>query len=177
MRAQVIGPILNKVRAFLADPTLYRILVSPESSFDCRRLMDSGGVLLVNLSKGKIGEGPASLLGSLLVASIGLAGLSRADLRAEKRRPFFVYLDEFQSVSTLSLAGMLSELRKYGVGFILANQYLGQLAPEVRDAVLGNIGTLIAFRVGAADAPFLAREFARSSERRISSPFLTARST
>jgi len=160
MRAQVIGPILNKVGAFLADPTLYHILVSPENSFDLRRLMDSGGVLLVNLSKGKIGEGPASLLGSLLVASIGLAGLSRAELPVERRRPFFVYLDEFQSFATLSLAGMLSELRKYGVGLILANQYLGQLSPEIRDAVLGNVGTLIAFRVGAADAPLLAREFA-----------------
>jgi type IV secretory pathway TraG/TraD family ATPase VirD4 len=160
MRAQVIGPILNKVGAFLSDPTLYRILVSPESSFDFRRLMNSGGVLLVNLSKGKIGEGPARLLGSLLVASIGLAGLSRAELSAEERRPFFVYLDEFQSFATLSLAGMLSELRKYGVGLILANQYLGQLSPEIRDAVLGNVGTLIAFRVGAADAPILSREFA-----------------
>jgi len=104
MRAQVIGPILNKVGAFLADSTLYRILVSPENSFDLRRLMDSGGVLLVNLSKGKIGEGPASLLGSLLVASIGLAGLSRVEFPVERRRPFFVYLD-------LSVAGMLSELR------------------------------------------------------------------
>jgi DNA helicase HerA-like ATPase len=160
MRAQVIGPILNKVGAFLSDPTLYRILVSPESSFDFRRLMDSGGVLLVNLSKGKIGEGPASLLGSLLVASMGLAGLSRAELPAEERRPFFLYLDEFQSFATLSLAGMLSELRKYGVGLVLANQYLGQLAPEIRDAVLGNVGTLIVFRVGPADASLLAREFA-----------------
>jgi DNA helicase HerA-like ATPase len=160
MRAQVIGPILNKVGAFLADPTLYRILVSAESSFDLRHLMDSGGILLVNLSKGKIGEGPASLLGSLLVASIGLAGLSRAELSAEKRQPFFVYLDEFQTFASLSLAGMLSELRKYGVGLILANQYLGQLSPEIRDAVLGNVGTLIAFRVGAADAPLVAREFA-----------------
>jgi type IV secretory pathway TraG/TraD family ATPase VirD4 len=160
MRAQVIGPILNKVGAFLSDPILYRILVSPESSFDFRRLMDSGGVLLVNLSKGKIGEGPASLLGSLLVASIGLSGLSRAELPTDERRPFFVYLDEYQSFATLSLAGMLSELRKYGVGLILANQYLGQLSPEIRDAVLGNAGTLVAFRVGAADAPLLAREFA-----------------
>jgi type IV secretory pathway TraG/TraD family ATPase VirD4 len=160
MRAQVIGPILNKVGAFLADPTLYRILVAPENSFDLRRLMDSGGVLLVNLAKGKIGEGPASLLGSLLVASIGLSGLSRAELPVERRRPFFIYLDEFQSFATLSLAGMLSELRKYGVGLILANQYLSQLSPEIRDAVLGNVGTLIAFRVGAADAPLLAREFA-----------------
>ena len=160
MRAQVIGPILNKVGAFLADPILYRILVSPNSSFDLRQLMDSGGVLLVNLAKGKIGEGPANLLGSLLVSSIGLAGLSRAELSAEKRRPFFVYLDEFQTFASLSLGGMLSELRKHGVGLILANQYLGQLVPEIRDAVLGNVGTLVAFRVGATDAPLLAREFA-----------------
>ncbi len=158
-RAQVIGPILNKVGAFLADPTLYRIFSSPESSFDPRRLMDEGGILLVNLSKGQIGEGVANLLGSLLVASLGLAGLSRAELPAEKRRPFFVYLDEFQTFASLSLAGMLSELRKYGVGLVLANQYLGQLPPEIREAVLGNVGSLIAFRVGAADAPLLAREF------------------
>jgi DNA helicase HerA-like ATPase len=159
-RAQVIGPILNKVGAFLSDPLLYRILVSPEGSFQPRRLMDEGGVLLVNLAKGKIGEGPANLLGSLLVASIGLAGLSRAELPASERRAFFVYLDEFQTFASLSLAGMLSELRKYGVGLILANQFLGQLSPEIRDAVLGNVGTLVAFRVGAADAPLLAREFA-----------------
>jgi hypothetical protein len=160
MRSQVIAPILNKMGAFLADPFLYRILVSPESSFDLRHLMDEGGVLLVNLAKGKIGEGPANLLGSLLVASIGLAGLSRAELPAPRRQPFFVYLDEFQTFASLSLAGMLSELRKYGVGLVLANQYLGQLAPEIRDAVLGNVGTLVAFRVGAADAPLLSREFA-----------------
>jgi type IV secretory pathway TraG/TraD family ATPase VirD4 len=158
--SQVIAPILNKVGAFLADPLLYGILVAPESSFSPRLLMDSGGILLVNLAKGQIGEGPANLLGSLLVASLGLAGLSRTDLPAEERRPFFLYLDEFQSFATLSLAGMLAELRKYGVGLILANQYLGQLSPEIRDAVLGNVGTLVTFRLGAADARVLAQEFA-----------------
>ena len=111
-----------------------------------------GGVLLVNLSKGELGEGPAMLLGSLLVSHIALAGLARAAAREEDRNDFIVYLDEFQSFTTLHLVTMLSELRKYNVGLVLAHQFLGQLAPEIRDAVLGNAGTLIVFRVGARDA-------------------------
>jgi type IV secretory pathway TraG/TraD family ATPase VirD4 len=158
-RADGTAPIQNKVGAFLADPLLNRILTAPEVDVHVRRIMDEGKVLLVNLAKGRIGEDSSSLLGGLLVTTIGLAGYSRADLSAEGRCDFFVYVDEFQSFTTLALANMLSEMRKYRVAFTVAHQYLHQLEPEVRHAVLGNAGTIIAFRVGAEDAPYLAQEF------------------
>jgi len=121
--------------------------------------MDEGKLLIVNLSRGKIGEGPAALLGSLMVSSLGLAAFGRADMPQEKRRDFYLYLDEFHTFATLSLANMLSELRKYRMGMVLAHQYLSQLSPEVRDAVWGNAGTFVSFRVGALDAPTVARIF------------------
>ncbi|HZS53840.1 MAG TPA: type IV secretion system DNA-binding domain-containing protein [Bryobacteraceae bacterium] len=158
-RADGIAPIQNKVGAFLADPTLNRILTAPEIDLHLRKIMDEGKVLLVNLAKGRIGDDSSSLLGGLLVTTIGLAAYSRADIPPEKRRDFFVYIDEFQSFTTLAVANMLSELRKYRVGFTVAHQYLHQLEPDVRHAVLGNAGTLISFRVGGEDAAYLAREF------------------
>jgi TraM recognition site of TraD and TraG len=106
--------------------------------------MDEGKILLVNLAKGKIGGDVSALLGALLVTKIGLAGLSRADTAEESRRDFYLYLDEFQNFATLSLANMLSELRKYRVNMILSHQYLSQLDPQVRDAILGNTGTILA---------------------------------
>ncbi len=157
-RAVVTAPLQNKLGALLTDPRLHEILTARESSFDLRRVMDEGKLLVVNLSKGKLGEGPASLLGSLLVSHLSLAALERADRPQEERRDFFLYLDEFHTFSTLTLATMLSELRKYRLSLILAHQYLGQLEPEIRDAVFGNVGTFIAFRVGALDAPTVARE-------------------
>lgn len=158
-RADGIAPIQNKVGAFLADPLLNRILTAPKQDLHIRRIMDEGKVLLVNLAKGRIGEDSSSLLGGLLVTTIGLAGYSRAELDPTKRRDFFVYVDEFQSFTTLALANMLSEMRKYRLGFTVAHQYLHQLEPDVRHAVLGNTGTIISFRVGAEDSPYLAREF------------------
>jgi hypothetical protein len=158
-RAEAIAPLQNKVGAFLADPLLQRILTAQKSSFDLQRVMDQGKILLVNLAKGRIGEGPASLLGALLVARMGLAGLSRVGISEEGRRDFHVYLDEFHTFSTLSLATMLSELRKYRVNLVLAHQYLSQLDEGVRDAILGNVGTIVGFRVGAGDAEILEREF------------------
>jgi hypothetical protein len=121
--------------------------------------MDEGRILLVNLSAGRLGEDATALLGSLLVSQLGLAGLGRADQPEEARHDFIVYLDEFQQFATLSLARMLSELRKYRLGFVLAHQYLTQLPEEVRDAVLGNAGTIVSFRIGLADAEILSREF------------------
>jgi energy-coupling factor transporter ATP-binding protein EcfA2 len=159
-RAEAIAPAQNKVGAFLANPVLQRILTQPKSAFDLRQVMDEGRVLLVNLAKGKLGEDTAALLGSLLVARIGLAALSRADVPESERRDFFVYLDEFQNFSTLSLATMLPELRKYHVGLVLAHQHLAQLDPAVREAILGNVGTTLAFRLGATDAQLLEPAFA-----------------
>jgi type IV secretory pathway TraG/TraD family ATPase VirD4 len=158
-RADGTAPIQNKVGAFLADPLLNRILTTPEKDLHIRRIMDQGQVLLVNLAKGHIGQDSSSLLGGLLVTTIGLAAFSRADTPPAERRDFFVYIDEFQSFTTLALANMLSELRKYRVGFTVAHQYLNQLEPDVRHAVLGNAGSIISFRVGAEDAPYLVREF------------------
>jgi len=158
-RADGIAPIQNKVGAFLADPLLNRILTAPKADLHIRRIMDEGQVLLVNLAKGRIGEDSSSLLGGLLVTTIGLAGYSRADLDPSTRRDFFVYVDEFQSFTTLAVANMLSEMRKYRLGFTIAHQYLHQLTPDIRHAVLGNAGTLISFRVGAEDASYLSREF------------------
>src|SRR5713226_4912128 len=158
-RADGTAPIQNKVGAFLADPLLNRILTAPEKDLHIRRIMDQGQVLLVNLAKGHIGEDSSSLLGGLLVTTIGLAAFSRADTPPAERRDFFVYIDEFQSFTTMALANMLSELRKYRVGFTVAHQYLNQLQPDVRHAVLGNTGSIISFRVGVEDAPYLVREF------------------
>jgi len=158
-KADAVAPIQNKVGALLADPTLYRILVEPKVDIHIRALMDEGRVLLVNLSKGQLGEDSAHLLGGLLVSTLGLASFTRADDPSETRRPFFLYLDEFQNFTTLMLANMMSELRKFGVGLVLAHQYLHQLEPDVRHAVLGNAATLISFRVGSEDAPLLAKEF------------------
>lgn len=158
-RAESIAPIQNKIGAFLADPLLYRVLGEAERPISFRRVMDEGGAVIINLAKGKMGEDSASLLGSLLVTTIGLAAFSRADLPEAARRPFFLYIDEFQAFTTHFIASMTSELRKYGVGLVLAHQYLDQLKDDIRQAVLGNRGTLIAFRVGPQDAMTLGREF------------------
>jgi hypothetical protein len=158
-RSDSTAPIQNKIGAFLADPLLNRLLTAPPKDLHIRHIMDRGGILLVNLAKGRIGEDSSSLLGGLLVTTIGLAAFSRADTAPAGRRAFFVYIDEFQSFTTLAVANMLSELRKYRVGFTVAHQYFHQLAPDVRHAVLGNVGTTIAFRVGPEDASQLAREF------------------
>lgn len=157
LRADACAPIQNKLGALLSDPTLYRILVEPKIDLRFRKIMDENKVLLVNVSKGRLGEESAIVLGSLIVSTIGLAAFSRAETAV--RRPFFLYVDEFQSFTTLMLANMMSELRKYGVGLLLANQYFHQLEPEIRHAVLGNAATLISFRVGPEDAAILAREF------------------
>lgn len=159
-RAEAVAPIQNKIGALLADPTLHRILVSPAVDLRFRALMDEGKALVVNLSKGELGEDSALILGSLLASTIALAGFSRGESSTEQRRPFFLYLDEFQNFTTLMLANMMSEMRKYGLGLVLAHQYLHQLSSDIRHAVLGNAGTIVSFRVGPEDATVLAQEFA-----------------
>jgi DNA helicase HerA-like ATPase len=158
-RADSIAPIQNKVGAFLADPMLNRILTKPGEDIHLRRLMDDGGVLILNLARGRIGEDSADLLGSLVISTLSVAAFSRAEVSAGDRRPFYAYVDEFHNFTTLSIATMASELRKYGVGLVLAHQHLHQLEPDIRHGILGNAGTLISFRVGAEDAALLAREF------------------
>ena len=157
-RAMVVAPVVNKVAAFLGDPRVRRILTEPGESLDLRRVMDEGKILLMNLSKGELGEGPSALVGSLLVSSITSAALARASVPASRRPDFYLYLDEFQTFATLSHATMLSEVRKFGLSAVLAHQYLGQLDPMVHDAVLGNVGSMFVFRIGAKDAAVFSRE-------------------
>lgn len=158
-QAEATAPIQNKLGAILSDPMLYRILAKPSIDLHFRQLMDEGKILLVNLSKGHIGEDGAQVLGSILVSTIGLAAFSRTELPVEQRRPFFLHVDEFQNFATLSFVTLMSELRKYGLGLTLAHQYLDQLDPAVLHAVLGNAGTVVSFRVGALDAPRMADLF------------------
>jgi hypothetical protein len=160
LRAEAISPIQNKVGAFLSHPLLKNILTNPEKSLSLRRIMDESKILLVNLAKGSIGEDTANLLGSLLISRFDLAALSRADIPENERHDYTLYLDEFHNFTTQSLVLMLSELRKYRLSLVLAHQYLTQLEPSIKDAILGNVGTLIVFRIGANDAEILAQEFA-----------------
>lgn len=159
--SEAVAPVLNKVGAFTANPIIRNIIGQPKSTFDIRELMDEGKILIVNLSKGLIGEDNAAILGSFLVTKIQLAAMSRSDIpRIEDRRPFYLYVDEFQNFATDSFATILSEARKYGLNLTVANQYVSQMDDTVRDAVFGNVGTMITFRVSADDAPILAKPFA-----------------
>jgi len=167
MMADSIAPIQNKIGAFLANPSMYKMIAEPKKVIHFRNVMDEGKILLINLAKGKIGSDASNLLGGLIVTTIGLAAYSRAEVPEEKRRSFYFYVDEFQNYSTLSFANMLAELRKYKVGMILANQYLYQLEADVRHAVLGNCGTLVCFRVGPEDAGYLEKEFASEGKHKI----------
>lgn len=151
-------PVLNKVGGMLAHPVIRRVLVENTDEVYLRKAMDEGKIILVNLSKGHLGEDAAHILGALLVSSISSAAFSRADTDEDLRRPFMLYMDEFHNFTTLSLVNMFSELRKFKIGLILAHQYFHQLDDEVRRAILGNAGTLISFRVGTEDAQFLSKE-------------------
>ena len=157
--ANSIGPIQNKVGAFLSNPVLSSVLISPKTNLSFRKIMDEGQILLVNLSKGALGEDASHLLGGLLMTSVGLAAFSRADIPEEKRRDCALYVDEFHNFTTASLVNMTSELRKFRVSLVLAHQYLDQLSQEIRSSVLGNAGTLICFRLGPGDAAYLEKEF------------------
>lgn len=158
-RQEAISSIQNKIGQFLSNSLLRRIFFYPKSSFDLRKTMDNSKILLVNLSKGKIGEDSSSLLGAMLITKIGLTALERQDIEEGKRKDFYLYVDEFQSFATSSFVDILSEARKYHLNLILANQYLNQIEEKVRGAIFGNVGTLISFKVGLEDAKFLAEEF------------------
>ena len=159
-QAEAIAPVLNKVGAFTANPIIRNIIGQPRSTFNIRKLMDEGKILIVNLSKGLLGEDNASILGAFLVIKIQLAAMSRADIpNIDDRRPFYLYVDEFQNFATDSFATILSEARKYGLNLTVANQYVSQMQDTVRDAVFGNVGTMISFRVSPDDAPILGKPF------------------
>ena len=159
-QAEAVSPVLNKVGAFTANPIIRNIIGQPKSTFNIRQIMDEGKILVVNLSKGLIGEDNASILGGFIVTKIQLAAMSRSDIPDVKdRRPFYLYVDEFQNFATDSFATILSEARKYGLNLTVANQYISQMQDTVRDAVFGNVGTMISFRVSADDSPILSKQF------------------
>jgi hypothetical protein len=157
--AEAVAPVLNKVGAFTANPLVRNIIGQPKASFNIRQIMDERKILIVNLSRGLIGEDNASLLGALLVTKIQLAAMSRADIDVSERHPFYLYVDEFQNFATDSFATILSEARKYGLTLTVANQYIAQMPMEVRDAVFGNVGSVIAFRMGAYDGSKMQKYF------------------
>ena len=161
--AEAAPAIQNKVGQFVANPLIRNIIGQKKTSFDIRTLMDEKKILIVNLSKGKVGEGNANLIGSLLVTKIYLAAMSRADAgpyELEKLPPFYFYVDEFQNFANESFASILSEARKYNLALTVAHQYVEQMEDEVKAAVFGNVGTMIVFRVGATDAEIFEKEFA-----------------
>lgn len=158
--SEAVAPVLNKVGAFTANPLIRNVIGQQKSSFNIRKIMDEGKILIVDLSRGKIGEDNAGILGSLLITKIQLDAMSRADIpNIDDRRPFYLYVDEFQNFATESFAVILSEARKYGLYLTVANQYVAQMPEEVRDAVFGNVGSMISFRVGADDATYLSKYF------------------
>lgn len=157
-RTETISPIQNKVGQFLSTPMIRNIVGQTKTKFDLADVLDSGKILLMNLSKGKIGEDNSSLLGSLMISQIYLAAVKRASLPEEKRRDFYLYIDELQSFATEEFPSILSEARKYRLCVIAANQFVSQLPDSSKSALLGNVGSLIAFAVGSEDAKILSGE-------------------
>lgn len=158
-KSEVLDYIVSKFGRFVTNKMIRNIIGQSKSSFDFRECMDDGKILLINLSKGKIGEENSNFLGLILVPKILMAAMSRQDIPEEKRRDFFVYVDEFQNFATPDFAQILSEARKYRLSLTVANQFIGQMDEEVKNAVFGNVGTLITFRVGVTDANYLQHEY------------------
>lgn len=156
---EATAAIQNKVGQFISAPLIRNIIGQVESSIDMRKIMDEGKILILDLSKGRIGEDNSRLLGALMITKLQLAAMSRVDTPEEKRKDFFLYIDEFQNFATESFVNILSEARKYRLALLLGHQYINQMEEEVRDAVFGNVGTIISFRVGADDAEYLEKEF------------------
>ncbi|MGA3150076.1 MAG: DUF87 domain-containing protein [Candidatus Saccharimonadales bacterium] len=157
--SEAVAPVLNKVGAFTANPMVRNIIGQPKSTFNLRQIMDQGKILIVNLSRGLMGEDNAGILGAMMVTKIQLAAMGRADVPEAERRPFYLYVDEFQVFATESFATILSEARKYALNLTVANQYISQMEEPVRNAVFGNVGTIVCFRVSPDDAPFLVKYF------------------
>jgi hypothetical protein len=161
--AEATPAIQNKIGQFTSNPLVRNLIGQPKSTFDIRKFMDEKKILIINLSKGRVGEGNANLIGSMLITKIYLAAMSRADVPEGKLKTlpnFYLYVDEFQSFANKSFADILSEARKYKLNLTIAHQYIEQMEDEVRAAVFGNVGTMISFRVGAYDAEVLEKEFA-----------------
>ena len=162
-RTEAIAPIQNKVGQFLSSGIIRNIVGQPKSTIDLREIMDKRKILIMDLSKGKVGEDNSALLGAMVVTKLQLAAMSRTDIPEHERKDFYLYVDEFQNFATESFATILSEARKYRLNLIVGHQYIAQLeqdrSTKVRDAIFGNVGTIVLFRIGAADAEFLETEF------------------
>jgi len=158
-KSEMLGYLISKVGRFVENEMMRNIIGQTHSSFDLRKVMDEGKILLVNLSKGKVGEVNSSLLGLIIVSKIQMAAYSRADIPESERRDFYLYVDEFQNFATDSFASILAEARKYRLNLIIAHQYITQLKENIRDAVFGNVGTFISFRIGVEDAEIVAKQF------------------
>ncbi len=159
-KSEVLDYITSKFGRFVTNKLIRNIIGQSQSSFNFRSIMDEGKILLINLAKGKLGEENSNFLGLILVPRILMAAMSRADMPVEQRRDFYLYVDEFQNFATPDFATILSEARKYRLGLCVANQFIGQVEEEVKNAVFGNVGTIISYRVGVTDANYLAHEFA-----------------
>jgi len=158
-KSEMYNYFISKFGRFMTNDLMRNIIGQKKSSFDLRKVMDEGKILLINLSKGKIGEVNSNLLGMILVSKIQMAAFSRADIPESARRDFYLYVDEFQNFTTDSFASILSEARKYRLNLAITNQYIAQLTEKIRDAVIGNAGTITCYRIGAADAEFIVKEF------------------
>lgn len=156
---EATAAIQNKVGQFISNPLIRNIVGQVRSSIDMRDVMDKQKIIILNLSKGRIGEDNSTLLGALMITKIQLAAMARIDIKEEERKDFYLYVDEFQNFATESFTNILSEARKFRLNLILAHQYIAQMEEEVRDAVFGNVGTMISFRVGAEDADYMEKEF------------------
>ena len=165
-----VAPIANKLGAFLSNPVVRQALCAPEQPLRFRKLMDEGAPIVINLSKGRLGADVSDVVGGLILAMITQAALSRADQAEGQRRAFFVYVDEFHSFTTDTMAGMLSELRKFKVGLVLAGQHMSQVSTKMSDSLLGNVGTQLVFRLGAKDAGLLGRQLGMDGAQLIQSP-------
>jgi hypothetical protein len=159
-KSEVLDYITSKFGRFVTNKMIRNIIGQSESSFSFRDVMDNGKILFINLSKGELGEENSSFLGLVLVPRILMAAMSRADMPEDQRRDFYLYVDEFQNFATPDFAQILSESRKYHLGLCVANQFIGQVDEDVKNAIFGNVGTLICYRVGVSDANYLAREYA-----------------
>ena len=159
-RTESIAPIQNKVGQFLSSHTIRNIVGQPKSTVDLRFCMDKGKIVVINLSKGKIGEDNSALLGAMFITKFQLDAMSRASIPEKDRKDFYLYVDEFQNFATDSFATILSEARKYRLNLTMANQYIAQMPDEVRDAVFGNVGSVLSFQVGFDDAEYIAQQFA-----------------
>lgn len=153
-------PIMNKLGGFLSHSIVRKILIENKNQLSLRSIIDTKKILIINLAKGQVGADVANILGGLLLTSLASASFSRIDILEKDRTPYFLYIDEFQTISgTELIAELLAQVRKFKIGLILANQFLSQLDPKVRASVLGNVGTIIAFRLGITDAKLMAKEF------------------